>query len=79
MSMFNFRIIPAPNGVDVIDKTLKTPYKALTPVQMMEYIETERRLYAMEQAAKRTAREAERKRKMARNPFYRIACVLGII
>lgn len=37
--MFDFRIITCTDGTQVIDPSLKTPYSALTPVQMAEYME----------------------------------------
>ena len=37
--MFNFRIITTADGNQIIDRNLKTPYDALTPTQMMEYME----------------------------------------
>ena len=38
---FNFRIIDIADGNQIIDRRLKTPYSALTPLQMVEYIEME--------------------------------------
>lgn len=77
--MFNFRIIDLPDGNQIIDKTLKTPYKSLTAVQMMEYIEMDNRLYAMESQEKRARREAEQQRRLLRNPLYRLGCIFGLI
>ena len=37
--MFNFRIIRCADGTDTIDRKLKTPYNALTPLQLIEYTE----------------------------------------
>ena len=37
--MFNFRLINTPDGNQIIDRNLKTPYNALTPSQMVEYTE----------------------------------------
>ena len=37
--MFNFRLINTPDGNQIIDCTLKTPYNSLTPLQMVEYME----------------------------------------
>lgn len=37
--MFDFGIINLSDGNQIIDRNLKTPYKALTPLQMAEYIE----------------------------------------
>lgn len=48
MEQFNFRIIKAGNGAEVIDDTLSTPYSALTPMQMLDYINVENSLYFTE-------------------------------
>ena len=37
--MFDFRIINLSDGDQVIRRDLKTPYNALTPIQMVEYVE----------------------------------------
>ena len=42
--MFEFRIIDTPDGNQIIDRNLKTPYKALTTLQMVEYLEMDNRL-----------------------------------
>lgn len=34
---FDFRIIVCPNGTEIIDRRLKTAYKALTQKQILEY------------------------------------------
>jgi len=78
-TMFDFRIIACGDGTEIIDMSLKTPYNALTAVEMVEYTEMEKRLAYMERMRKREQEEAERKRKMARNPLYRIVCILGWI
>ena len=77
--MFNFRIIDTPDGNQIIDRNLKTPYNALTPLQMVEYTEMDARLSFMDRIERKARREAERQRKIARNPFYRLACVIGIL
>ena len=46
--MFNFRIINTPDGNQIIDETLKTPYDSITPVEMMEYIEVDARLISFD-------------------------------
>ena len=46
--MFNFRIIDTPDGNQIIDRNLKTPYNALTPLQMVEYLEMDNRLAYMD-------------------------------
>lgn len=76
--MFNFRLINTPDGNQIIDKTLKTPYDSLTPLQMLEYMEIDNQLSFMERLEKKQKREAERKRKL-KNPIYKIACVCGIM
>lgn len=48
MEAFNFRIIKAGNGTEVIDNTLSTPYNSLTPMQMLDYINIENSLYFSE-------------------------------
>lgn len=76
--MFDFRIIDTPDGNQIIDTTLKTPYDALTPTEMIEYIETDKNMAFMDQMEKKRRKEEERQRKLVRNPFYRLACVVGL-
>lgn len=76
--MFNFRIIDTADGNQIIDRQLKTPYTALTPVQMVEYTEMDARLSFMDRIEQKARREAEKQRKLLRNPFYRLACIVGI-
>ncbi len=52
--MFNFRIINLPDGNQVIDRTVKTPYEALTPVQMVEYTEMDNRMAFMDRMERKT-------------------------
>lgn len=77
--MFNFRIIDTPDGNQIIDRNLKTPYKALTPLQMVEYLEMDNRLAYMDRMERKARAEAERKRKIARNPIYKMACLCGLV
>ena len=77
--MFNFRLINTPDGNQIIDTTLKTPYSSLTPLQMEEYIEMDNQLAYMERMEKKQKREAERKRKFTYKFFHKIACTCGII
>lgn len=77
--MFDFRIIDTPDGNQIIDRNLKTPYKALTPLQMVEYLEMDNRLAYMDRMERKTRAEAERKRKLARNPIYKMACLCGLV
>lgn len=76
--MFNFRIINTPDGNQIIDRTLKTPENSLTAVQMMEYMETESTLSYIDRMERKAKKEAERQRKLARNPLRKIACLCGI-
>ena len=77
--MFNFRIIDTPDGNQIIDRNLKTPYKALTTLQMVEYLEMDNRLAYMDRVERKARAEAERRRKMARNPIYKMACLCGLV
>lgn len=77
--MFDFRLFNTPDGNQIIDKTLKTPYESLTPSQMLEYMEVDNQLSFMERMEKKRQREAEQKRKLAKNPLWKLACVCGIV
>ena len=77
--MFEFRSINLPNGNQVIDTTLGTPYEALTPIQMAEYIEMDVQLAIMDRLERKRKAQTERKRKFAGNPLYRLACLCGIV
>ena len=79
MSEFNFRIINTPDGNQIIDETLKTPYAALNPVQMVEYTEVDNNLAYMRRLERQKRREVERQRKMSRNPLWKLACMCGIM
>lgn len=73
---FSFRIITLPDGTQVIDTTLKTPYSALTPIQMVEYTDMDVQLAIMERMKRRERRERQR---WARNPLYRLAYFCGLV
>ncbi len=77
--MFNFRIIDTADGNQVIDRNLKTPYNALTPTQMVEYMEIDAQLSFMDKMERKQKAEEDHKRKVARNPFYRLACMCGLV
>lgn len=77
--MFDFRIIDTPDGNQIIDRNLKTPYNALTPLQMVEYLEMDNRLAYVDRMERKARAEAERKRKIARNPIYKMACLCGLV
>ena len=77
--MFDFRLFNTPDGNQIIDRTLKTPYDSLTPLQMLEYMEIDNQLAFMERLEKKRKREAEKQRKQARNPLWKLACFCGIV
>lgn len=76
--MFNFRIIDMADGNQIIDRHLKTPYNALTAVQMIEYVEVDVQLELMDRMKRKARKEASRRRRIARNPLYRLALVCGL-
>lgn len=55
---FNFRIMHAANGVDVIDETLITPLESLSDAKLMEYIETEKSLLYSKRQEKKQERQS---------------------
>lgn len=77
--MFEFRIITYADGNQIIERKLKTPYSALTPLQMVEYLEMDNRLAFMDRMKRRAKLEAERKRKLVRNPIYKLACLCRMV
>lgn len=77
--MFEFRIIDTADGNQIIDRSLKTPYNALTPIQMVEYHEMDMQLAYMDRMERNAREEAERKRRLVRNPIYKMACLCGLV
>lgn len=77
--MFDFRIIDTADGNQIIDRNLKTSYNALTPIQMVEYTKMDNRLAYMDRMKRKARAEAERKRKLVRNPIYKMACLCGLV
>lgn len=75
---FNFRIIVLPDGIEVVDHTLKTPYSALTAVQMVEYVQMDTQIAVAERMKRRERREEEHRQRLARNPLYRLAYFCGL-
>lgn len=76
--MFDFRIIDTEDGNQVIRRDLKTPYDSLPLVEMIEYIEMDKQMAIMDSIRKRQQKEEERKQKLERNPFWRLACFCGL-
>ena len=64
--MFNFRLINTPDGNQIIDCTLKTPYNSLTPLQMVEYMEIDSKIVVMERAKREEKKKMERKQKISK-------------
>ena len=77
--MFNFRLINTPDGNQIIDTTLKTPYDSITAVEMLEYMEVDARLEHMWRMEREQKREAERKQKFTYKFMHKIACMCGIM
>lgn len=74
--MFDFRIINLSDGNQIINRNLKTPYEALTPLQFLEYTDIEIQLYIADRLKKK---EEKRQRKLARNPLWRLACLCELV
>ena len=51
---FDFRIIICPDGTEIIDRRLKTAYKALTQKQMLEYAWLEFELEILDRKERKT-------------------------
>ena len=77
--MFNFRLINLPDGNQIIDTTLKTPYSSLTPLQMVEYMEMDNQLAYMERMERKQQRETEHKRKLTYRFIHKVACMCGMM
>ena len=77
--MFNFRLINTPDGNQIIDTTLKTPYDSITPIEMMEYMEVDAQLDYMKRMERKQKREAERQRKFTYRFIHKVACMCGIM
>lgn len=77
--MFEFRIIELQDGNQVIDRNLKTPYSALTALQMVEYVEMDTELAIMDAMERKSEKVEERKRKLLYRLARKVACVCGIM
>ena len=77
--MFNFRLINTPDGNQIIDTTLKTPYDSITAVEMLEYMEVDARLEHMWRMEREQKREAEKQRKFIYRFIHKLAYVCGIV
>lgn len=79
MDCFDFRIIICSDGTEIIDRSIKTPYEDLETLQLLEYAEIDAQLAVMERMKREAWRQEEKRRKLARNPFYRLANAFGIL
>ena len=77
--MFNFRIINTPDGNQIIDATLKTPYDSITPIEMIEYIEVDAQLDYIKRMERKQQRETERKQKFTYRFMHKVACMCCIM
>ena len=81
MSEFSFRLIDLPDGNQVIDPKKSTRSDNLTMFELAEYQYIENLIGSIEWQKKmedKEQKEAERQRKIARNPFLRLACLCGL-
>lgn len=74
---FGFRIIVCADGTEVIDRRQGTFCCWLTPLQMAEYLEMDKQLAVMDRMERKVG--AEHRRKTAKNPIYKIACLFGMV
>lgn len=72
--MFNFRLINLANGNQVIDKSLKTPYASLTPLQMIEYIEIDNKMAYIESIERKKIREIKNNQNFIFRLIHKIVC-----
>ena len=72
--MFNFRLINLANGNQVIDKSLKTSYASLTPLQMIEYIEIDNKMAYIESIERKKIREAKNNQNFIFRLIHKIVC-----
>lgn len=77
--MFEFRIINTSDGNQIIDRSLKTAYSSLTPIEMVEYVELDNRLAYMDRQERKNRAETERRQRIVKNPLYRLAFLCGLI
>lgn len=77
--MYDFRIITCADGSEIIDRSLKTPYSALTPTQMTEYQEVNVQIAISDRMKRKAQREEEKRRRREKSLLYRMACMCGIV
>ena len=77
--MFEFRIIELADGNQVIDRNLKTPYEALTALQMVEYVEVDVQLAIMDAMERKAQIETSLKQNFLYRLMRKVACACGIL
>lgn len=75
--MFEFRIINTPDGNQVIDRTLKTPYSSLSPMQMLEYTEMYNSMCHMDRLEAK--RKSKRKKRIKKEKIEKIVITICAI
>ncbi len=73
--MFKFRLIDMPNGLQIIDENLMTPYDSITPEQMIDYIRVEQAMEVIK-IHKRNREIHNMERNKLKTILFRIACML---
>ncbi|RKJ61107.1 hypothetical protein [Roseburia sp. 1XD42-69] len=76
---FDFKIIECADGIEIIDRRQKTYYSQITPCEMVEYMEMDVQLAIIDRMKRRERATIEHKRKLARNPLWRLACICGLV
>lgn len=74
---FDFGIVVCPDGTEIIDRNQKTFYHQLTPVQMVEYIETDAQIELMDRLERKAMAGTECRLKLANNPLWKLVCLCG--
>lgn len=75
-NMFKFRLIDMPNGIQIIDENLMTPYDSITPEQMIDYIRVEQAIDVIRIHKRNREVYNMREWKTIKAVLFRIACML---
>jgi len=73
--MFHFEIIELSDGNQVIDQTKEMPSEDLTPLQLLEYTEIERKIAIADYFRRRENRIKNRREKTVLKVLRKIACI----
>ena len=74
--MFKFRLIDMPNGIQIIDENLMTPYDSITPEQMIDYIRVEQAMNVIKIHKRNREVYNMRGRKTIKAVLFKIACMI---